>query len=400
MGLSDVASYYVDEAAAGSTLSATAPEWRPSPAPVASIEDDADGTKTINHRSSGPFFSWRPTSKGMNVRKIVTRNVEGCGFDENQLLQAVVNTMESSDEGAKSSGNSDRNKIDAFLLQGTGWSGSWKRVIHSGRKRPIKATAGSYLVLHHNAKVHDNSQQNDAGDVTGVAIILSPEFHNAYERAGRPRPVQTQGEFMGRFIGTYVSFPLIDSYGKRIKPKTKSLYIFLGSALHPVDEERYSQFNDCMSKLMICSAAFNKHTSNTLIGHHINASVGIRDNESVAETLGHYGIDSVDSKGELARHFFMRQNLRVLNTYYSHKKYRTNMRSGDDILMMNICTSSKPVYKLIRNCKLFEHSIPGHYTGVVVDINLTSIKHTGGRRAREKKEYGEKHKAREGRQSK
>jgi hypothetical protein len=64
----------------------------------------------------------------------------------------------------------------------------------------------------------------------GVAIILSPWFKRAYERAGRQPPIyldRGNPEFVGRFIGITVAYPNHDSYGKRFKGDSR---LFIASA--------------------------------------------------------------------------------------------------------------------------------------------------------------------------
>ena len=69
----------------------------------------------------------------------------------------------------------------------------------------------------------------------GVAIILSPSFKRAYERAGRPKPITTsqKGIHSGRFVGITLAFPNMDSRGKKVKGDLK---FFIASIYHPHEE--------------------------------------------------------------------------------------------------------------------------------------------------------------------
>ena len=181
----------------------------------------------------------------------------------------------------------------------------------------------------------DTHNHNWLGSENGVAIILSPTLTEAYDRAGRSKPITTGSDsvenFYGRFIGIWLSFPNINPYGKKIKGELK---IFLASAHHPNDPLEYEEFNDKLAELLLEAEPYDRNlaeimlevdspykSSCRLIGHNINANVGARDCEEIKCKLGPNSIDNLDTKGILARNFMLSQNLRVLNTYFRHRRH-------------------------------------------------------------------------------
>ena len=70
-----------------------------------------------------------------------------------------------------------KNNTDAYLVQETWLTGNWEKEVRG------------YLVIHHN---HDKDKKKKRGrEKRGVAIVLSPYFRKAYERAGYPKPIRT-----------------------------------------------------------------------------------------------------------------------------------------------------------------------------------------------------------------
>ena len=296
-----------------------------------------------------------------DVRKIVSQNVQGWDDDK---MEETITIMET-------------HNIDAYLLQGTCMAGNWDKW--------IKRDCGSYLILHHNHQW--------LGSENGVAIVLSPAFAKAYERAGSITPITTgsnsEENFYGRFIGIWLSFPNIDSYGKKIKGELK---IFLASAHHPNNNDplEYEEFNDRLAELLLESEPYDENLAEILlevdspykkscrlIGHTINANVGTRDCEGIKCVLGPHGVDNLDTNGELARKFMLSQNLRVLNTYFQHDD-----KNKEESYMLNIMTSSMSLFKRVRNCSTFHGGLRGTNKSVTTaaDISLTSIKHNGDKK--------------------
>ena len=100
----------------------------------------------------------------------------------------------------------------------------------------------------------------------GVAIILSPWFNRAYERADRQPPIyldKSNPEFIGRFVGITVAYPNHDSYGKRIRGDTR---MCIASVYHHNEEKLYDEFNADITSLLSDRAVFKKKTT-VVIGH-------------------------------------------------------------------------------------------------------------------------------------
>ena len=69
-------------------------------------------------------------------------------------------------------------EMDAYLIQETWLTGDCEKEIRG------------YLVIHHNHE-KDKKKNKPGREKRGVAIILSPYFRKAYERAGKPKPITT-----------------------------------------------------------------------------------------------------------------------------------------------------------------------------------------------------------------
>ena len=154
------------------------------------------------------------------------------------------------------------------------------------------------LILHHNYDLRKDrpSKKKKGREMRGVAIILSPEFKEAYKNAGSPEPIVTpkKGRHVGRFIGVSLTFQNYNSRGRRVKGELK---VFLASAYFPSsdDLEEYEDF------LMVTQSLIDKAPSNAIkiIGADVNANVGVRKGEDDGGALGPFGIDKVNEKGEL-----------------------------------------------------------------------------------------------------
>jgi hypothetical protein len=196
-----------------------------------------------------------------NVEKLFNSNANG--WTSSTKIESTIQTM------------IDHN-IGAATLQETWCIGDYEREIRG------------FLVLHHNY----NEREPDwtGRERRGVAIILSPRFRKAYERAGSLPPIKTPQDnprFKGCFIGVTLRFPNFDSYGKRIKGNST---FFLTSIYHPYEPQHYDDFNDLVATLLSQSPP----KATILIGHDINADVGTKltpDSADFSDVLGPHGFN-------------------------------------------------------------------------------------------------------------
>jgi hypothetical protein len=251
--------------------------------------------------------------------------------------------------------------IHVCTLQETWSKGDWEREIRG------------YLVIHHNYEERDNDWSNKGRERRGVAIILSPMFKKAYERAGRPTPITTplnDADYKGRFIGVSLSFPNADSYGNRVKGENK---FFIGSAYHPFEEELYDGFNDLLTSIL---AEVPTNTT-MLIGHDINANLGVRQPGEENTAIRRHGIASQNKKGCAAVNFFQSMNFKVMNTFYQHDDYVTwtNPASGSQH-MLDIWTTNNP--KKVTDCHVWKADgiLSSDHSAVIAKITLASIKNS------------------------
>jgi hypothetical protein len=119
--------------------------------------------------------------------------------------------------------------------------------------RKQKNEIRGFLVITHNYKVKPKKDGKREGrDIRGVAIILSPWFKRAYERADRQPPIyldKSNPEFIGRFEGITVAYPNHDSYGKIIRGDAR---MCIASVYHHHEEKLYDEFNADIQKENYC----------------------------------------------------------------------------------------------------------------------------------------------------
>ena len=120
--------------------------------------------------------------------------------------------------------------LDAYLIQETWQTGDWQKTIRG------------YLVIHHN---HDKKKwgKKRGREKQGFAVILSPNFRKAHERAGNPEPITTnsKSKFSGRLIDISLKFPNFDPSGKKIKG---DLRYFIASVYHPYETKFVLRFQE------------------------------------------------------------------------------------------------------------------------------------------------------------
>ena len=164
------------------------------------------------------------------------------------------------------------NTIDAYLLQETWDEGDWKKIVDG------------YTVFHHNSMEKKNR--------TGVGIILSPKFSEAWKRAGGLDPLKTTrgGKFEGRFIGVKLKFPLVSDTGRRVKGKWQN--VFMSSVYHPYGNP-YSEFNTELDAML----SKVPRDYDAIIGSNIHANIGRGDCEELEDVMGPYGLDGRNKKG-------------------------------------------------------------------------------------------------------
>jgi hypothetical protein len=217
---------------------------------------------------------------------------------------------------------------------------------------------------------------NNGGIRRGVAIILSPEFSVAYQKAGRQKNSSSQNSiFAGRYLGISLNFPTISNYGKAIKRTTK---VYIASIYHPWEEETYDAFNDYAIELL----AECPDNSIKIIGHDLNASVGIktpRDNGTLDEVLGTFSLNNRNEKGLSALSFLQQMSLKVMTTFFSNKSYVThtsNFNRDDEPIKLTLdsISVSKSGSNRVHNCKVWNLGVESDHSAILMKFSLTSIK--------------------------
>lgn len=107
---------------------------------------------------------------------------------------------------------------------------------------------------------------------------------------------------------------------------------FAASIYHPWEEDLYEDFNCLATSLLAkCPSNYTK-----IIGHDLNASLGIQTTEDegfLDSTIGLFGIDNRNEKGELALQFLQQENLRAMTQAFSNTKHMSLTPPNSMILL-------------------------------------------------------------------
>jgi hypothetical protein len=142
-----------------------------------------------------------PANKmSLDLKNIVNQNIRG--WNSSRKIEAVIELM-------------IRKNISAMTVQETWEAENYVKLIRG------------HLVLHHNISLSrwkETTKKQQGGVRKGVAIILSPEFAEAYKRANSPEPITPDDDspFVGRFIGVSLCFPSTNHKGRCIKHKQRN----------------------------------------------------------------------------------------------------------------------------------------------------------------------------------
>ena len=193
-----------------------------------------------------------------------------------------------------------RDNIGAYLVQESWLEGD-----------DFDVDIGGYHVFRH------NSYRGDEGRghlFKGVAIILSPEYYDAWKAAGSPPPVTTDhdSEFVGRFISLTVKFKSYNSAGKPV-PK-KFIKLTLASVYHPCDDDAHERFNGELNSLLTKTPK----NSDIIMGADVNARIGTRDRDEYKQTLGPHGITGRNTRGSNLLNIYTALTVCVQKTPFSN----------------------------------------------------------------------------------
>jgi hypothetical protein len=171
-----------------------------------------------------------------------------------------------------------RGNIGAWMIQET-----WEE----GNEFDVEI--GGYHIFRHNCSVGESGRDHL---FRGVAIVLSPEYHEAWKRAGSPPPICTdaKGKFAGRFISLTVKFQSYDNNGKVIRGK--HLKLALTSVYHPCHDPDHEHFTEHLHNLLSSIPS----STEIVMGAYINARIGKRDREEYAGVLGPFGISGQNER--------------------------------------------------------------------------------------------------------
>ena len=244
-----------------------------------------------------------------------------------------------------------RDNIDVYLLQETWDEGDWTKIVDG------------YTIFHHN-----NMEKKSR---TGVAIILSPKFSEAWKRAGGLDPLKNTrgGMFEGRFIGVKLKFPLVSDTGRQVKGKWQN--VFVSSVYHPYDDT-YSEFNTVLDTML----SKVSRDYDTIIGGDINANIGRGDCEELEDVMGPYGLDGRNEKGRDLLQTYQTNDLCVMNTVFPHPNHVTFVSFNEEKTkcMLDIIAVSRSIIKKILSCNVVDDGVRSDHSAVRMRLAMYSIK--------------------------
>ena len=172
-----------------------------------------------------------------------------------------------------------------------------------------------YHIFRHNGELGNHN-------FPGVAIILSPKYHEGWKAAGARPPITTDatGEFTGRFISMNIKLASKNCGGKQVRgiQGNKQLTLTLASVYHPCtktgDDAMYLRFLDTLDTLLGLAPT----KSEIIMGADINSNIGtLNDLHSTkfCAVLGPHGLSKRNKKGKNLLHVYLAHQLRVMNTF-------------------------------------------------------------------------------------
>jgi exonuclease III len=200
------------------------------------------------------------------------------------------------------------NSLDVYFVQETWLEGdTFDEVINE------------YHVFRHNGGKGNHNFR-------GVAIILSPRYHQGWKAAGARPPLTTDatGEFAGRYISINIILNSYDRMGKHVRGKkgSKHLALTLASVYHPRTktgaDNIYARFLNTLDTLLSKLPIDN----DIIMGADVNANIGKSDvlqSSKFQSTLGPHGFSKCNQKGEGLLTIYLAHCLRVMNTFFESR---------------------------------------------------------------------------------
>jgi hypothetical protein len=305
-----------------------------------------------------PIIPSHPPSFTMDISKPYTQNAHGLWCQQPDCDGNIIANCERNLTTLEHLVHCMRvDDIDAWFVQET-----WLE------DDDFNTAIGDYHLFRHNSLIgtteHDHLFR-------GVAIIFSPRYFLAWRTAGLPPPITTgsTGDFAGQFIGLNLKFDCFNSFGRRVKGK--SLSIFLASVYHPCHDASHEQFLKHLTSIL----QRVPKTSKLIIGADINAKVGRRNCEEFKVVLGPHDPPRHNTPGSNLLSIYLSHKLRVKNTFFDAPTHTTftNIKDGD-WTMIYIFAFAKQLHCRICNCRRVADGVESDHDAVCLDTLLTSLK--------------------------
>jgi hypothetical protein len=109
----------------------------------------------------------------------------------------------------------------------------------------------------------------------------------------------------------------------------------------------------------------------------INADVGTKltpDSADFSDVLGPHGLNKRNEKGSQLLFLFQTMNLKIMNTYFTHKHHATHWSNlSKDWHMLDVWSTND--IKRVRDCRVWANNcvINSDHSAVIIEISLTSI---------------------------
>lgn len=278
---------------------------------------------------------------------IFNQNVNGLGGRRNDKLEKLIVMM-------------IEQQIHAYCVQET-----WQM-------QDYMLTIRGHTVFHHGIK---NKPQQLGRISAGVMIILGPDLTQAWDRAGKLKPLTSSptSRYPGRMIGVTLGFPNFsnrpgDTYHRKAKGWIK---IFLCSVYHPYDADEQLEFYDELDQFI----TRRPRKSEILIGADVNCNAGTRT-PRFSDVLGPHGINNRNYKGRALLYLYKTNNLKILLTYFKHNNYTTyrSFSAAKSVHMLDNFISCPRLFRRVSDCKVNTVGVCSDHAAIQVKFRLTAIK--------------------------
>ena len=147
--------------------------------------------------------------------------------------------------------------------------------------------------------------------------------------------------------------------------------IFLDSIYNPVEHDDHKRFNKELARFYNAIP----RNSELLSSQDVNSNIGVRS-KIFCDVIGPNRIDNINGKVKYLLFLLNIIKLRVLLTYFRHKKYTTWMsfNSTRSPHMIDNFIFSQKFFCRVKDCRVVNIGIHNDHTAILTSFKITSIK--------------------------